>query len=72
MKAIGYREFFEADGDAAPGGETLAALREGIALDTRRYAKRQMTYFRALPGIRWIPPSAAALEAELRAFLGGA
>jgi tRNA dimethylallyltransferase len=62
MKAIGYREFFD---PAAVGG----SLRDRIALDTRRYAKRQMTYFRALPGIRWISPSVEALEAELRAFL---
>ncbi|HRY54360.1 MAG TPA: tRNA (adenosine(37)-N6)-dimethylallyltransferase MiaA [Spirochaetia bacterium] len=65
MQAIGYREFFE------PGpGEGQAGLRGRIALDTRRYAKRQLTFFRALPGIRWIPPEPEALEAELRAFLG--
>ena len=60
MKAIGYREFFE---------EGEGSLRERIALDTRRYAKRQLTFFRALPGIRWLPPSVEAIEAELRAFL---
>jgi tRNA dimethylallyltransferase len=64
MQAIGYREFFERE-----PGEAAASLRDRIVLDTRRYAKRQMTFFKSLPGIRWIPPSAEALERELRAFL---
>jgi len=69
MKAIGYREFFAREFFARDAGEATASLRDSIALDTRRYAKRQMTYFRALPGMRWIEPRAEALEAELRAFL---
>jgi tRNA dimethylallyltransferase len=60
MKAIGYGEFLE------PGS---GDIRERIKLDSRRYAKRQMTYFRALPGIAWIEPKAEALEARLRDFL---
>ena len=63
MQAIGYREFFEADHTGQDG------IRERIALDTRRYAKRQMTFFKALPGIRWIPPRVEALEFELCEFL---
>ena len=48
MKAIGYSEFFELD----EGGNPLpaAVLRERIKLDSRRYAKRQETFFRGLPG----------------------
>ncbi|MGA2546870.1 MAG: tRNA (adenosine(37)-N6)-dimethylallyltransferase MiaA [Rectinemataceae bacterium] len=48
MRAIGYREFFELE------AEGPAAIAERIKLDTRRYAKRQMTFFRGLPGIEWI------------------
>ncbi|HET7839828.1 MAG TPA: tRNA (adenosine(37)-N6)-dimethylallyltransferase MiaA [Rectinemataceae bacterium] len=57
MKAIGYREFLEA-GEGEP--------KERVKLDTRRYAKRQMTFFRALPGVSWIPPEASALASLLR------
>jgi tRNA dimethylallyltransferase len=54
---------------AAPGyREIVAHLSGEVALDaararaitaTARYAKRQMTWFRAMPGIDWIEPSAA-------------
>ena len=43
MQAIGYREFF----DASDG---LAAL-EAIKNDSRKYAKRQETFIRPVPGI---------------------
>lgn len=42
MKAIGYREFFEYfDGTA-----TLDDVRKKIKLDTRHFAKRQLTWSR--------------------------
>lgn len=50
MQAIGYREFFELS------GRPLETISEAIELHTRQYAKRQMTFFRALPGIQWIAP----------------
>lgn len=50
MQAIGYREFFELP------GRPLEIIFEAIELHTRQYAKRQMTFFRALPGIQWILP----------------
>ena len=46
MKAIGYAEFF--DRDASPGDISAA-----IKLHTRHYAKRQLTFMRAIPGVRW-------------------
>jgi tRNA dimethylallyltransferase len=60
MQAIGYREFFE----GALAGLGQGAIADRIKLDTRRYAKRQMTFFRGLPGIEWIgsDPKAAALS----------
>jgi tRNA dimethylallyltransferase len=65
MQAIGYREFFECA--AARGG--AAAIAEAIARDTRQYAKRQMTFFRKLPGIEWIglDPSGGAAPARAAA-----
>lgn len=46
MRAIGYREFFEYDGPNE--------IRERIVIASRRYAKRQLTFFRRLPGVEWI------------------
>jgi tRNA dimethylallyltransferase len=68
MKAIGYREFFDPESGGGPGGAAadLGAVAAAIKADTRSYAKRQMTFFRALPGIRWIGPSADELSSLLR------
>ena len=78
MKAIGYREFFDPAAGGGPGGvaaDPAAVARDKVArdkvaaaikLDTRRYAKRQMTFFRALPGIRWIAPDANELLSALK------
>jgi tRNA dimethylallyltransferase len=68
MKAIGYREFFDPESGGGPGGAAadLGAVAAAIKADTRRYAKRQMTFFRALPGIRWIGSSSDELSSLLR------
>ena len=53
MKAIGYREFF----DATLSGEgTISSIKEDIIRSTRQYAKRQMTFFRSMPGCRFFHP----------------
>jgi tRNA dimethylallyltransferase len=40
--------------------------------DTRRFAKRQLTWFRANPRIRWVSPAdIASLLPEIGAFLQG-
>lgn len=61
MRGIGYREFFEswrADGEAgfSGGGQRVV---DAIKTDTRRYAKRQLTFFRTIPGIRSVAPGDA-------------
>jgi tRNA dimethylallyltransferase len=49
-QAIGYKELFPyLDGEA-----TLEACVEVLKMATRRYAKRQMTWFRAKDYVRWI------------------
>jgi tRNA dimethylallyltransferase len=72
MQAIGYREFFE----LAPSGEPTARELDAIALEikknTRRYAKRQMTFFKNLPGIEWIGPDPSLLASRLAAIVQGA
>jgi len=50
MRAIGYREFFGPEGRLRSPGEDEAIEIE-IAASTRRYAKRQQTFVRQLPGL---------------------
>ena len=57
MKAIGYREFF-VESDEEPGtwrlSQDLEGVRALIAQNSRRYAKRQITFFASLPDVKWI------------------
>jgi len=53
MQTIGYREFLEL-GPPPWSPATLGDVRDRIARNTRRYAKRQETFFRRLPGVRWV------------------
>jgi tRNA dimethylallyltransferase len=62
MRSIGYAEFFR---DATP-----VARRDLVQRNTRRFAKRQLTFFRRFPDVRWFPATDAAGVAEaLRRFL---
>ncbi|MDR3148211.1 MAG: tRNA (adenosine(37)-N6)-dimethylallyltransferase MiaA, partial [Treponema sp.] len=64
LRAIGYREFFVEDaataGAALPRGfrlaGDLAAVEALVAQNSRRYAKRQITYFASIPHVHWIDP----------------
>lgn len=53
MQGIGYREFL-AWRDSGSAG--TSQLEEQIVLHTRQYAKRQRTFFRSLPMVRWFHP----------------
>lgn len=50
LKALGYPELL----DVVEGRRTLAEAVEAIKVSVRRYARRQMVWFRAEPGIRWV------------------
>jgi tRNA dimethylallyltransferase len=77
MKAIGYREFFISDDPDGPSAnwrlaEDLVAVEALVAQNSRRYAKRQVTYFTTLPGVSWVPAGKTApaqIQAELERFL---
>ncbi len=48
MKAIGYAEFLEAG-----EGAGIDAVADRIKQDTRRYAKRQLSFLRSMKGFEW-------------------
>jgi tRNA dimethylallyltransferase len=50
LKSIGYKEI----ADHLEGRTSLAEALEAIKMNTRRYAKRQMTWFRKTPGLKWL------------------
>lgn len=50
MQAIGYKEFFP----VLAGTESLETAVERVKRESRRYAKRQKTWFRRNPNIHWI------------------
>jgi len=67
MRAIGYREFFieqtdfENDGASIKAdrgrwrlSEDLTGVKALIAQNSRRYAKRQVTFFAGIPDVKWI------------------
>ncbi len=76
LRSIGYREFFAAlssgrldVGHLEPCAfppPAVAQVLEEIKRNTRRYAKRQLTFFRRLKPVRWIE---AGEESELAAVL---
>jgi tRNA dimethylallyltransferase len=64
-QAIGYKELVPVVED----GADVVDAAEAIKRATRRYAKRQLTWFRADPRVRWLdvtalPVSAAVAAAE--------
>jgi tRNA dimethylallyltransferase len=63
LRAIGYREI----GELLAGRLSESQARERIWIATRRYAKRQRTWFRAEPGLEWL--DAAEPEAALERAL---
>ncbi len=67
IQALGYREVLAlADGNLAP-----LACQERIEQLTRRFVRRQGTWFRSFAGIRWLDPENATARTEARAVLEG-
>ena len=50
MQAIGYKEFI----DAMAGRDTMANAIASVQQSSRRYAKRQLPWFRKNPNMNWI------------------
>lgn len=58
MQAIGYKEVVF----GLKNGDLNSTMRDIIKLNTRHYAKRQLTFFKKLPNIRWLEPKDATAE----------
>jgi tRNA dimethylallyltransferase len=59
LRAIGYREFFVEDPPTSGVfrlSQDIAGVQALVAMNSRRYAKRQITFFSSLPGAQWINP----------------
>lgn len=68
LRAVGYRQAWEhLDGVLDP-----AAFRDRAIFATRQLAKRQLTWLRGEPALRWFDPAEddGSLEIALAAFLG--
>jgi tRNA dimethylallyltransferase len=67
MQAIGYRQAAE----YLAGKYSFGEMTERIQRDTRRYAKRQLTWFRADPEYAWLEPQEVEKFARrIEVFLG--
>ena len=58
MQAIGYKEVLK----CLENGDSHSTMRDIIKLNTRHYAKRQITFFKKLPNILWLAPEDATPE----------
>ena len=66
MNAIGYRHMLP----VAAGADTLAHALPEMQRDTRRFARRQRTWLRAVPEAQWFEPTRSrAIFERVEAFL---
>jgi tRNA dimethylallyltransferase len=65
LQSLGYRQITA----FLNGRISLDEAVMEIKRDTRRYAKRQMTWFRAMPGTRWYHPQQLEQEESIFRFL---
>lgn len=68
MKAIGYREFFELSPDD-PSNAPIEAVAALIKRNSKRYAKRQQTFFQSFPGTHSVDMTAPDCEKQVFTIL---
>lgn len=67
MQSLGYRHMTEYLADETTWEEAVRTMKR----DTRRYAKRQLTWFKADPEIKWFTKDQVeAIRKEIQCFLG--
>jgi tRNA dimethylallyltransferase len=78
LRAIGYREFFVEDTDSPSKwrlSQDTVGVQALVAQNSRRYAKRQITFFAGIPNVKWIEPerseteTARLIRRELEVFI---
>ncbi|MCL2252703.1 MAG: tRNA (adenosine(37)-N6)-dimethylallyltransferase MiaA [Treponema sp.] len=65
LRAIGYREFFIEEPEAPclwRLSQDIDGVKALIAQNSRRYAKRQITFFAGIPGVRWVECCKSEIE----------
>jgi len=68
MQSIGYRHMVDYLKDNLSWEDAIITLQR----DTRRYAKRQLTWFKAIDGVQWFNPAQQEeITKEISAFLRG-
>ncbi len=66
MQGIGYREYFILQKEKK---FSIPALRDLIVVNSQKYAKRQMTFFRSLHDVHWLhPDDTTQLEKLLQTY----
>jgi tRNA dimethylallyltransferase len=61
MQAIGYKEFI----DAMDGFGTIGEAADLVRQSSRRYAKRQLTWFRRNKDMNWLTRTADTTDEEI-------
>ena len=64
-QALGYRQVLE-----APKGATLVEVRDEIVRATKRFARRQESWFRADPRVSWVEATRPGLVSQAAGYLG--
>ena len=61
MQAIGYKEVLH----EIKNGNLSSTMRDVIKINTRHYAKRQITFFKKMPNLVWLAPEDATSDKVL-------
>ncbi len=67
MQAIGYKEVL----NCLKNGDNQSTMRDIIKQNTRRYAKRQITFFKKMPNLVWLEPQNANADYVLNLLSKG-
>jgi tRNA dimethylallyltransferase len=65
INSLGYRELLQYHTEQAPWADTIAAIQR----NTRRFAKRQLTWFRKFPDLHWVNLSGLTEETAVATLL---
>ena len=68
LRAIGYREFFVKAEDTRRWklSQDIDGVQSLVAQNSRRYAKRQITFFAGIPDVKWIEAGCNDAETAMR------